>query len=106
MGAVSPMLPQAAAAAPGAGCAGRVRGSSIDSTPVSAQKPTLKKRMRSTVVTKSSPSARCAAFANAVRSGGAAVAVVVQLGGGAHGSLDEPCSLKQVVNFEMAASAT
>src|SRR6202140_3490348 len=61
--------------------------------------------MRSTVVTKSSPRARCAAVANAVLTA-LVVGAVAQPGTGAEGSLDEACSSKQVENFEMAASAT
>jgi hypothetical protein len=63
--------------------------------------------MRSTEVTKSCPSAPCAAVAKALLTGLLTV-VAPALGHpgiGADGSLDEACCLKQLVNFEMAAAA-
>src|SRR5579864_5434942 len=63
--------------------------------------------MRSTEVTKSTPSARRAALANAAFTGLDVVEVLAegQPGAGADGSLEDACFVKHVVNFDTARSA-
>src|SRR5437879_7860062 len=77
-----------------AAAATRTRGSRSDSRPVTTQKPTLKKRMRSTEVTKSRASASFAAAVIADLTGFAEALLVVdgQPGIGCVGSLALACS--------------